>query len=533
MSPRIPGGYPPIIGPPPGPLKAPAAAREGAWLGPCNRRAGRAILASRAIDGRRAKGIEMVKRMPIGWAGIIGMILVGASPARADEPPKPATVKVTKGPFRVATSLKGVVESDRMDEVAINPEAFELPLAVEKAAEQGTVVKKGDVLIELDLSKIDQAIKDLKVENALTEVALKHADRELPVLEKLQPLDLVVAERAQARAAEDLARFLEIDKPLAILGVAFNQKSSEYSVASAEEELAQLEKMYRDKDLTEETERFILRRNRFAVEMAKYQLKVTAQQNEQTLKVDLPRREVAAVEDAERQKLALDRSKALMPLELGQKRLNRDKLAFEQVKNVEKLSRLERDRQAMTIRSPADGIVYLGKCSRGQWATAAAVAPRLTRGGVIAPKEVVVTVVGPRPAFLRAAVEEKDLEAVHPGAEGKASPVGYPDLKFTAKVESLATIAQSPGQFDARVALDLGTGASAVLPGMACTLRLVAKRDALTVPEAAVFADDPDEPRFVVLPGGAKRPVVAGKAANGRVEILEGLAEGDEIQATR
>ena len=84
--------------------------------------------------------------------------------------------------------------------------------------------------------------------------------------------------------------------------------------------------------------------------MARYQLKVTAQQNEQSVKVDLPRREVAAREDADRQALALERARALMPLELGLKRMARDKLAFEQVKNVEKLSRLERDRQAMTIR---------------------------------------------------------------------------------------------------------------------------------------------------------------------------------------
>ncbi len=483
-------------------------------------------------------------RMPIRWAGAALAMMLGASPgARGDDDPQakaqevakaaPATVKATKGPFRVVTTLKGVVESDRMEEVSIGPEASELPLTVEKAVDQGTIVKKGDVLVELDLAKVDQAIKDLKVENAQAEVALKHADRELPVLEKLLPLDLAAAERSQARSAEDLARFLDLDKPLAVLGVAFNLKTSEYALASAEEELAQLEKMYRAKDLTEETEQFILKRNRFAVEAARYQLKVTGQQNEQALKVDLPRREVAARDEADRQAVALERTRALSPLEIGQKRMARDKLAFEQVKNVEKLSRLERDRQAMTIRSPSDGIVYHGKAARGQWTAAAAVSPRMTRGGVLSPKEVFLTVVAPRPAFLRAQVEEKDLEAVQPGAEGKASPVGFPDLKLAARVESVATVPQAPGQFDARLAVEFGPGASNVLPGMACTIRLVARRDAVTVPEAAVFSDDPDEGHFVILPGGARRPVVVGKVVGGRAEILGGLAEGDEIQATR
>ena len=91
--------------------------------------------------------------------GMIGR--EAASGADGPEPARPVTVKVEKGPIKVTTTLKGIVESGRMDEVAINLEASTLPLTVEKAVDHGTVVKKGDILVGLDLEKIDLAIKDL------------------------------------------------------------------------------------------------------------------------------------------------------------------------------------------------------------------------------------------------------------------------------------------------------------------------------------------------------------------------------------
>ena len=148
-----------------------------------------------------------------------------------------------------------------------------MPLTVARAVEHGATVKQGDILLELDLDKIDQAIKDLRNERGAGEVALKHADEELPILEKLLPLDQVAAERAKARADEDLSRFLETDRSLAEQGARFQARSAQQGLETAKDELAQLEKMYREKDLTEETEQMILKRHKFMVEAAQFQVK--------------------------------------------------------------------------------------------------------------------------------------------------------------------------------------------------------------------------------------------------------------------
>ncbi len=91
------------------------------------------------------------------------------------------------------------------------------------------------------------------------------------------------------------------------------------------------------------------------------------------------------------------------------------------------------------------------------------------------------------------------------------------------------------GTFDARISLgDLKE--PSLMPGMACTVKVTSyqKADALTVPAEAVFSDDSDEDvHFVYVQHkddkSAKVYVTTGKKSGTRLEILEGLREGDEI----
>jgi HlyD family secretion protein len=145
-------------------------------------------------------------------------------------------------------------------------------------------------------------------------------------------------------------------------------------------------------------------------------------------------------------------------------------------------------------------------------------------------------VVEPRPIFVRATVEEKDLHALRDDLKGIAIAAGYPDRKIPAKLARVGKVPQGPGSFEARVAIDpdKAEGAGEITPGMACSIRFVSYKndDALTVPSASVFEGD-DETRHVYGKDGAKIAVKVGKLAGGKVEILEGLKEGDEILAAK
>ena len=410
--------------------------------------------------------------------------------------------------------------------------------------ELGTPVKQGDILVELDREKIDKAIQDAEVELSLGELALKHADEELPVLEKLLPIDLAAAERAKTQADEDLARFLEIDRPNSERVAQFSVKSAVEYLEYAKEELRQLEKMYRSKDLTEETEEIILRRTRFQVESSEFRLKEAELRRDATLKVELPRQQIRVGEAAVRQALDLQKARATLPLTLNQKQLGRAKLKHDQSRASEKLADLRHDREEMTIHAPADGLVYYGRNERGNWPGAAGMSSKLRKGGAVTADEVLITIVAPRPLIVRGAIEEKDLHnlAVRDEQKGRATPAANPTLSLPARLTSLTPVPREAGKFDLIADVELGPDAAFIKPGMTCSLKFTTYRahDALTVPSSAVTEDESDDgtmTHVVYLPGkegkAEKRTVKIGKTAGGKTEILTGLRDGDEILGSR
>ena len=132
------------------------------------------------------------------------------------------------------------------------------------------------------------------------------------------------------------------------------------------------------------------------------------------------------------------------------------------------------------------------------------------------------------------------LALTEPGLlKGLVTPAVDPAHRLPVRLSSVLPVPREPGKFDAVFALDIGEAQPVIKPGMACSVKLVPYRNdnALTIPAGAVFEDDwagaltyyvyrakPDKDGKY-----AKRPVKVGKSAGGKTEIVDGLAEGDEI----
>lgn len=443
--------------------------------------------------------------------------------------------KVAREPFKVEVSIEGVLEAREAHEVSIQPETW-AEWTVLEAVEHGARVRKGELLVAIDHRKIEEAIEDLESGRELAVLSLAQSEEEVRALEDSLALDQAAAERAKVRAAEDLKIFLDIGRAFSERSAQESYKSTSNFLEYQKEELRQLEKMYKADDLTEETEEIILKRQRDSVERAVFNLERAKKDLDQTLKIDLPRQEENLKESARRQEMALEKARTGLPLALNKKRLDLEKQKRDIEKSDERLAKLRKDREAMEVRSPADGIVYYGKSTRGSWPPAATAGASLNRGGSLRANDVFITVVRQFPMVVRAAVPEKELHHLRPGLEGRAAPAGFPEVKLAVKLESISPIPVAPGSFDARLEAHPGREAEALMPGMACTVRLTPylRTDALVVPAAAVFADPLDEEKLHVFRVGEngkheKRAVEAGRRSAGKVEILEGLAEGDSI----
>lgn len=475
-------------------------------------------------------------------AGVVVALLgltgghVGAGEAAKEVPkeapkeaPKPTTHTVKPEHFKVEAQLKGVFESPHVAEIVFRPEAW-TELTVFEAASPGARVRKGDVILSLDTQKIDDAIKDAEAALAQMDPALKVAMEELAAAERTLEMDLAAAERAKQYADEDLKRYTEIDRPSGIKQAQFAVKNAANYLEYETEELRQLEKMYKADDLTEETEEIILKRQRDTVERAKFSLELAKQKSDQTLTVEIPRQDIATRENATRQAIGLVKAKVAIPAALAKKRLDVEKGKTDQAKAADRLAKMRKDREAMVVKAPADGVVYMGGCVRGTWPK---LGQTLERGAQLKPHDVVMSVVAAKDLFVRAAVPEDQLERVVPGGAAEIVPVGYPSTRLAAKLESLSPVPVTPGSFEAKLSIAVPKDAPPLVPGMNANVKLTSyeKRDALAVPVAALVAEDDATFVYVQKAEGApeKRSVTVGRRSDGKAEIVKGLSAGDVV----
>ena len=450
-------------------------------------------------------------------------------------PPAP-TYTVKREPFKIQFDLDGSFESRNMTEIIFHPEEW-LSFTVVQAVEHGARVKKGDVLIEFDSEKIDKAIADLRTEQQIAEITLKQAEDLLSVLDKSTPLDLEASQRSQRLAEEDQKNYQDVIRPKAIKSadkyVKFYRQFLEYD----REELEQLEKMYKADDLTEETEKIVLKRARDTVERAEFSVELQVLRRDQTLKYEIPRMDEQIKEAAQRRNLAWSKDRVELPLTLDKQRLDVAKLKVQIDRSKEKLKNLLADQELMKIKAPSDGYVYYGRCQRGRFNEITSLTESLRRGGNAMPHHVLMTIVESRPLMIHTTVSEDRLQYVRNGMDGKASPTGYPDIKLDVTVDEVGKVPISMGSFDLQFSLDLEEQVpKVILPGMACKIKLTpySKSEALIVPPKLVSTNPlDDEKHFVYLQtkdGKAeKHEVTIGKQNDKQMEILKGLSEGDKI----
>ncbi|MHC4398934.1 MAG: HlyD family efflux transporter periplasmic adaptor subunit [Planctomycetota bacterium] len=446
---------------------------------------------------------------------------------------KPATHTVEAGPLKIEISLDGVFVPQRMSEVSLRPESWTTFKVVE-AVEHGQTVGRGDVLVRFDSKTIDRAVADGRTARRLSDLSFEQAEISLKILEQSTPMSIASAERSRQHADEDLARYREVGRRVRIRSAEESLKSAENALEYQMEELRQLEKMYEADDLTEETEEIILKRQRDTVERYKYYLEQARLSHEETLEFSVPRQDESIEHLTRSMVLSTEKTLATLPLELRRQEIELEKMKVQRTRDEEKLDKLLADQALMTVKSPAEGVVYYGKWSRGKWSGGATLAEKLRPGSSASANSVLMTIVSPRPLQVRVTVPEKDLHWIRRGSSGTIHPVAYPDVQAPASVSSINTTPAADGKFAAVLRVHLDDGAEGVMPGMNCKVKLVpySKQRTLTVPVSAVKADD-GRAHYVYLVDengkSKKQPVTVGKKTEDKIEILDGVVAGDKV----
>jgi len=229
---------------------------------------------------------------------------------------------------------------------------------------------------------------------------------------------------------------------------------------------------------------------------------------------------------------------------------------------------LAQDQQdRLTLRSPLDGTVQLGRSTSGgttlpqvqglpegasealqglsgAGGQAAATGPPLRVGSEVAAGQIVATVFDVSDLLVAAEVDETDIALVKPGQPARVELDAFPQAAFAAKVRRVA-VAPTSGQSAAggvtyQVDLTLGEAeesqAGEVEPtprvGMTATAAIVVRQstDRLSVPGSALVGRAGGQAVFVVENGKVRlRPVQVAADGEDRVAVASGLREGERV----
>ena len=230
--------------------------------------------------------------------------------------------------FKIDLTLEGFLEDSQAKALDYPVEHWQ-ELKVVTAPVLGKEVKRGDLLLRLNLEKIKQEIQRLNNDLAMLDLNREILDTELELAESLAPMKQNEIDRMEAYAKEDLERFKKTDLP-------FQKKSSQMSLKRQEqylsyslEELNQLKKMYEADDLTEETEEIIIQRAQNDVDQARFYVDSARKSFKEFNEVLVPRSERSIMEAYKRENLSFEALRKIEPAQLKKQRLERKKLEEE------------------------------------------------------------------------------------------------------------------------------------------------------------------------------------------------------------
>lgn len=339
-------------------------------------------------------------------------------------------------------------------------------LKIKKLMSHGTAVKKGQTIVAFDTKDVDKRIKKESAELKLAEITAEAEEFALEQFREKQTLDKAAAVRTWQAAKQSYDNYQEVDRDRSVRSANFGLKSSQASLNNALEELKQLEQMYKEDGLTEESEEIVLKRAKQAAESAKYRYESAEISANRTLKQTLPRQVVEQEDRLKRAELTYELALRTLldarlkkDIEMAQKR---DSLREKQAD----FKKLQQERKSLVIVAPHDGIVYHGALSRGRLSDK----PSTTKvGGSVTGKQTIATLVNPRRMQIRASLSETMMKNACVGQKGTASAAVGGSGKLNVAITKIGAIPYSSNKFDCVLSVNGGKG---LIAGTGCTVKL-------------------------------------------------------------
>ena len=436
--------------------------------------------------------------------------------------------KVKRGDFKIKIPANGELTTSQLIEVR-NP--LETSGVINKITEEGTYVKKGDTLFQLNDDQIRQKIKDLDE---------KILDQQNRVITSEQSLAI-----AQSAMESDLGK-ADLNIEIAELALQAwregehiqNEQKFKLNLETTKINDERLAKRFEEaKDLVEngfisrdeyERDRIAMIESTAAVKEAEISLDVyqrfTSKQDEKKKVSDLEQ----AISEKGRVK---QRHEAEMVTQKATVESNKSKLAG----SSERMMELEEQLGKCLVLAPTDGLVVYRSSMREGRGRDDQGPPMI--GTSLSPNQLVILLPNTSQMVASVKVSEALSGRIRSGMPATVFSDAFPNLAIEGEVGSVSVMAKDggwrdPNRRDYTVLIMLKTEPSMGLkPSMRCRaeIELGLVNDVISVPIQSVFREGASSFVYVPVDGGwSQRKVDVGRASELAVEIRSGL-ELDEM----
>lgn len=310
-------------------------------------------------------------------------LLCGTAPLMAQEPaapklPEPPAAQQQAGavntvpaqPVQAAQTTQDKKKSKpageiELDIVAISqsftPEAMPA-LAAKDIVKNGTQVKKGQALMTLNMDVLADAIIAAQMDLEGKQLEQEKAQFALEQGKVAGQRNIDNSTTALNRQTADHDAYLKTFLPQSIKENDINLSRAEENVLYKKENLRQLNRMYKEDQITEESEEIILTRTKNELDAAEKGLEAAKINHNWAKTVRIPRETEDRVRNLENAKIALENLKKQVSFELRAKELALKESEKKFQDATKKLAKLEADKSKININAAEDGtLVWIGQ----------------------------------------------------------------------------------------------------------------------------------------------------------------------------
>jgi multidrug resistance efflux pump len=469
-------------------------------------------------------------------AALVAVLVVSALTGAevAEETPANLIGAVRRGPMTISVTERAEVEAERKKSIT---NELQWSVIIKEVVPDGTLVQEGDLIIEFECKELEDAIARQKLDLASAENAHLDAVEKLKMTSEQTANKVVKAEAALLEAEANLGRYTEGAWPvqkndaesavtLAQKDLALVQQDLDFMLKANEMPELKDNQPYSDKQI--EAKELEVDRARLSLSKAKSNL-------DMLIKYDDPkerRRLKMAFRDAE-----LDLKVAKME---QNSELRRTEGSLQTAKSrldttQQELDKMLADAEKLKITADRAGLVIY-KTTRHHWQTSDVV---VAAGETINRRQQLMIIPDMTSIRIRTNVGESIINQVQPGLAAYVKLDALPGRTFRGTVARVNPVADPQGRWDGNertytVMIRVEDREFSTLkPDMTGEAEIILARvdDAIYCPIAGVFSEGDESFAWRLVDGRwVQTPVDVGRVNQSSVEILDGLASGDQVR---